>query len=215
MVTFADGLVYLSNKVLTGKGHKSPDIRFLLCEPFFVSSNRQCHLLSDKTVAIQENLSQTRQRGALRFIQYHLVVVTHGILSDGSGVGLVVLHALDAGRVLDLVGTLKPHVVARGIEIVAQANTVASSVFAAEEPGVNGSRLRLSLYPLYQTTEARCLVVKHFVHTWSTFLQSLRFNEGCIKLFLREIDANKDFFHTFVPSLMKELANSCLVLDSK
>ncbi len=40
-----------------------------------------------------------------------------------------------------------------------------------EEPGVNGSRLRLSLYPGYQTTEARCLVVKHFVHTGGTFLQ--------------------------------------------
>jgi hypothetical protein len=51
--------------------------------------------------------------------------------------------------VLNSIGTLQPHVIARGIEMVTQANTIASSVFAAEEPGINRSRLRLSLYPLY------------------------------------------------------------------
>ena len=57
--------------------------------------------------------------------------------------------------------------------------------------------LRMSLHTLHQMTEARCLVVKHFVHTGGTFLQSLCLNEGCIKLFFREIDADKDFFRTF------------------
>ena len=33
-------------------------------------------------------------------------------------------------------------------------------------------------------------------------------NEGCIKLFFREIDADKDFFHTFVP--FKRNRHSCI-----
>ncbi len=50
-----------------------------------------------------------------------------------------------------------------------------------------------------------------------TFLQSFSINQGRIKLFFGKINADKDFFHTFVfvQVKMKELANSCMVLDSK
>ncbi len=50
----------------------------------------------------------------------------------------------------------------------------------------------------YQTFQKRDTLRPEL--TWSHYRRLISVeNEGCIKLFFREIDADKDFFHTFVP----------------
>src|SRR5574344_844634 len=148
---------------------------------------------------VEKHLAQTLQILAQRLIEAHLVVVAHSILCYNTSVCLVTLGALQGRSPLDSQSILQPHVIAAPVEIVAQGFAVAAGILSAEQPKTCILFVRNSLHPPQQATKTAHLVVKHFVLSLCTLLDSLGLYDRCIKLFFGKIDADKDFFHTFVP----------------
>ena len=115
----------------------------------------------------------------------------------------IILSRSHAHTALDLERTLAPDVQVLSVDVVAQGAVVATRGLAAEQDFLQGYALDQVPCPDQHAPEAHRAVLERFI---AQFLDSLLcvsdVNCACINFFFGNVDADYDFFHTFVPFLI-------------
>jgi len=156
------------------------------------------HFLADEALAVGAELAQVAQGLAGRGVDAALVVVAHGVLRYHPGVGGVALEPLQRVAALDFQRVGQPQVKSFAVDIIGCQAAVAACVLAAEEQLVGMPFPAQGASPGEQGAQALFGVGERGTALFTGDAHSRGANCAHVEFFFGEIDADQDFFHTFV-----------------